>query len=70
MADYPIQIPNGYQIDRRVYMGIDKDRRGENVFVLLCGGNFVFSGKNVEECFDAWAKIYTGIKYGKSYSHF
>jgi hypothetical protein len=60
MADYPIKIPHGYQIDRH----------GENVFVLLCVGNFVFSGKNVEECFDAWAKIYTNIKYGKSYSHF
>tara|TARA_R100001015_G_C4626314_1_gene185239 strand:+ start:1825 stop:2010 length:186 start_codon:yes stop_codon:yes gene_type:complete len=39
-------------------------------FSLLQNGFFLFCGETVEECFDAMTKVYTCMKYGKSYSKF
>ena len=37
-------------------------------FSLLQNDFFLFCGQTIEECFDAMTKVYTCMKYGKSYS--
>jgi len=42
----------------------------DGTFSLLQNNSFLFCGETIEQCFDAMTKVYTCMKYGKSYSKF